>query len=128
MSNKRSSARTRSESISYDPLEPKNLLAAVVNPIDVNTHPVSFGGGKDVMFQDMVEFNDGVLFAAETEHGNELWFGDGNQHGNMVLDVIPGPSGLQPRALTVLGDQVLFIGHDYRGANLWRQTARGPDW
>lgn len=50
-----------------------------------------------------------VVFAASLfETGHELWVSDGTPAGSRVLDLVPGPVGLNPANLIALGDRVIF--------------------
>jgi len=70
-----------------------------------------------------------VLFTMEDEtHGNELWTTDGTNAGTrLLLDLYPGPTGSNPRILSVIGERgteaetLLFSADDYfHGFELWK--------
>ena len=76
----------------------------------------------DVQQERMVEAG-GQLFFAATGPGAwdmELWRTDGTAAGTaLVVDLLPGPYGSEPREITALGSEVLFTAQTLMGRTLW---------
>ena len=68
---------------------------------------------------DFTAFKGGVLFAAgDPEHGEELWFTDGNRNGaRLIADLEPG-GGFAPTWITAAGQRAFFTSFGTR-SELW---------
>lgn len=60
------------------------------------------------------------FFAPRPDIGNELWASDGTAAGTRaVVDLVPGPNGLQVFDAVAVGGRLYFIADAGRGARLW---------
>ena len=89
------------------------------------TMPTTF-----VIPQDHAVLGNTTFFArTDAEHGSELWKSDGTPEGTeMVIDILPGADGSQPRLMTSLTDKFCFFATDSSGeSGFWSSdgTATG---
>jgi ELWxxDGT repeat protein len=74
---------------------------------DINTAPEIVDSNPD----ELVQVGTTTFFVASTpQAGRELWRSDGTEAGTaLVRDVLPGPSGSDPRSLVAVNG-TLFLG------------------
>ena len=88
------------------------------------TAPICPGCGYKGPGYAQVVVTEGKLYfpAYHPAHGSELWVSDGTDEGTRILaEVVPGPTGASPAALTKLGRWLIFIADDgEHGEELWR--------
>jgi len=92
--------------------------------LDINPtgDAIQTGYGVDFYLPKYASLNDLYFFAAnDGVHGTELWQSDGTAVGTvMVMDIIPGPVGSEPRGFAVLGNTLYFTADDgVHGREIW---------
>lgn len=113
-----------------EPLEPRQLLAAVIEPVvDFNTSPA--GISVDVGNHGSVQLGDNLVILSITtlEQGAELWRTDGTADGTFRLtDLSQGPRSSYPQELTRVGNQVYFSIYNAQHFKfeLWRTDGTAP--
>lgn len=77
--------------------------------------------GDDTARRWAVPFAGRLFFTAETdETGAEIWATDGTAAGTRSLDLVPGPTGSEPRFLAVAGGRLFFAAEaDESGREVW---------
>ena len=90
--------------------------------LDINPDGSSINGSRYTSLLFQISFNDLYFFQAnDGVHGMELWQSDGTAEGTvMVMDIIPGPVGSEPRGFAVLGNTLYFTAEDgVHGREIW---------
>lgn len=83
---------------------------------DIGPGPQSFGGTQPGVVIDGVLYFD----ADDGVTGSELWRTDGTRDGTyLVADIVPGYAGSNPKKLTVVGENVLFLREGFPAGQIW---------
>ena len=81
-------------------------------------------GTEGIGPRDLTRVGDVIFFTGTTPStGRELWWTDGTSEGTEMLVDLEGVVGSEPKALTVLGDELIFHADAAGARGLWKASS-----